>query len=290
MIKIFLLSFILPLSLFASIGKISAIVGTTEIQRNNINLSGFIGFEIEKNDIVSTNNESKVKIQFNDNTIVTIGKNSTLNIEEYIYDTTNPKNSKTNLNFFKGSFKTITGQIGKINKEQFKIKTKTASIGIRGTELMGDETRVICTSGAIIVTLENAQEVYVDANQMTQIDSNGKLTQPQPINEEVLIILRAHFQILSELINEGFDDKDNPLVDSSLDKVELQNLNFEELVDRIRDFDDTLKEQKDNNIEEVINKKVETFSEDDINEIQNYVNPCTDINYAENHYLECYNN
>jgi VCBS repeat-containing protein len=138
--------------LYASIGTITSLEGKATIKRGEESLIALLGNEIEKKDIISTQENSKVKITLNDNTIISIGKESTLNIEEYVYDTTTPSDSKTELNFVKGAFHTITGQIGKINPSKFKLKTKSASIGIRGTEIYGDETSVACTKGIIEVT------------------------------------------------------------------------------------------------------------------------------------------
>lgn len=55
---------------------------------------------------------------------MTIGKESVLNIEEYVFDESKTDNSATELNFVKGAFHTITGQIGKINPSKFKLKNK----------------------------------------------------------------------------------------------------------------------------------------------------------------------
>ncbi|MGB5791458.1 FecR domain-containing protein, partial [Poseidonibacter sp.] len=139
-------------SLFASIGSITSLQGKASIERNGKILIAVLGNEIEKKDIINTKENSKVKISLNDNTIVSLGKNSTLNIEEYIYDEDKPMTSGTKLNFVKGAFRTITGRIGKINPSKFKLKTKSASIGIRGTEIYGDQNKVACTKGVIDVT------------------------------------------------------------------------------------------------------------------------------------------
>ncbi len=72
--------------LFASIGTVTSLEGKATIQREGKNIIALAGIEIEKKDIVSTELNSKLKITLIDNTIITIGKESTLNIEEYIFD------------------------------------------------------------------------------------------------------------------------------------------------------------------------------------------------------------
>lgn len=150
--KIIILIISSTISLFASIGTINSIKGEAKILRANELLDAELDMEIEKKDIISTKTDSSIRIVLNDDTIVTIGKDSTLNIEEFIFDEKKTENSMTDLNFVKGAFHTITGKIGKINPSKFKLKTKSASIGIRGTEIFANENKVACTSGMIEVT------------------------------------------------------------------------------------------------------------------------------------------
>lgn len=138
--------------LYASVGVISSVDGKASILRDGNTIVAILGNEIEKKDIISTDLNSKLKITLNDNTIISIGKESSLNIEEYVYDMANAEDSKTELNFAKGTFHTITGQIGKINPTKFKLKTKSSTIGIRGTEIYGDQNQIACTKGTIEVT------------------------------------------------------------------------------------------------------------------------------------------
>ncbi len=174
--KIIVIILLFISSLFASIGKVSAVTGDATIQRTSQNLIVTIGLELEEKDIIRTASNSKVQLIFKDNTIITVGKNSALDIAEYLYDTQQPKNSKTDFNFFKGAFKTITGKIGKINKEKFKLRTKSASIGIRGTVILGDQNQIVCLVGGLAVK-EAGKLINVDAKQMTKTKPN---TAPTP--------------------------------------------------------------------------------------------------------------
>lgn len=167
-----ILSILFTLS-FANIGKVSLAIGDVKAKRDNQEVIVKTGFILEEKDIIQTSKNSKAQLIFSDSTIITIGKNSSLNINEYLYDTKNPKNSKTDFSFFKGAFKTITGKIGKINKKKFKLRTKTASIGIRGTIVLGNQKIIACTKGGITVS-SGGVSVDVKANQLTVMQKNGK--------------------------------------------------------------------------------------------------------------------
>ena len=192
MIKYFIVITLFFTSLLANIGKISAITGDASIHRNSQVLSASLGMSLLKNDVVQTKANAKLQIIFKDKTIITIGKNSSLDIEEYLYDTNNPKNSKANFSFFKGAFKTVTGTIGKLNKEKFILKTKSSTIGIRGTIVVGNQEVVACTQGGISVT-SNGVTVDVDANELTTTKEGEAPTPAQPITNESMQSLQQGF-------------------------------------------------------------------------------------------------
>lgn len=147
--KYLLLLVLLSSYVFGSIGSITLLEGSATLERGSQTLDLKLGDSIEKQDIITTAINSKARVTFEDDTIITIGKSSTLNIEDYLYDDTN---SKSEFSVPKGAFHAITGAIGKVNPSKFKLKTKNATIGIRGTEIYGDQSQVFCTTGVITVT------------------------------------------------------------------------------------------------------------------------------------------
>lgn len=151
MYKILSLFLMLSTLLFANIGTVTLLEGEAFVVRDSNSKKLNLGDAILNQDVIETKMNSKAKITFVDDTVITIGKESTLNIEDYYFSSTEPSKAKTQLSITKGTFHAITGQIGKVNPSKFKLKTKNATIGIRGTEFFGDETKVLCTKGAIFV-------------------------------------------------------------------------------------------------------------------------------------------
>ena len=91
-----------------------------------------LGFKIKKNDTIKTFRKSKLKITLKDNTVIKIGKKTTLKIEKYLYDANNGSNNIANLKVENGTFQIKTGKIGSSSPRNFKIKTKFSTIGLRG--------------------------------------------------------------------------------------------------------------------------------------------------------------
>jgi len=192
--KVLLLSILIfTTTLFASIGKIAALSGDVNILRESKIIAATLGFELQERDNIKTTKNGRVQLLFKDKTIISLGKNSTFNIEEYFYDSKKPEQTKASFKVAQGIFKTITGQIGKINPSKFKLKTKTASIGIRGTIYFvearygatyeqsgnaGTET-YSCTSGSITVT-DPTTGVTVEIPEGYQITAVPGKPLPQP--------------------------------------------------------------------------------------------------------------
>ena len=83
-------------------------------------------------DVIETEN-GRLKIQFIDDTQVSMTEHTVVEINEYVYDP-NPSNSKMALNFAQGTARFATGRLGLVPRENIAIQTPTASIGIRGTD------------------------------------------------------------------------------------------------------------------------------------------------------------
>ncbi|WP_193215683.1 FecR family protein [Aliarcobacter butzleri] len=207
MLKVFTLVLLFASFLFANIGTVSLVEGKATILRNGQTLGANMGDKVENKDVISTQVNSKIKITFIDNTIVTIGKESSLNIEEYIFNTST-KEAKTELNVLKGAFHTITGEIGKVNPDKFKLKTKSASIGIRGTEFYGDENRIVCTQGRIIV-LSNSVSVDVPSGNYINIFANQRPSVPLPLENNTLDNIIERLNTNNQSNNNGVDNFNN---------------------------------------------------------------------------------
>ena len=186
--KTLLLLLVLSTALMANIGKIVALKGDLTIVRDNTEIIGELGSQIFKADEILTKENAKAQLLFNDNTVITIGKNSVFKVKEYLFDDTN-KEYKTNFELLKGSFRTITGKIGKIAPHKFKLNSKTSSIGIRGTQILskmavvGD--RIICVEGEIIIThIKTGQTIIIKAGEFVDLNVDTKVLKAKTLSQQ----------------------------------------------------------------------------------------------------------
>ena len=114
------------------IGVISAGIGDIYNQKNE-KLS--TGSKIYFGDTILVKAQSNAQILLLDETALTVGEKSELNIDEFIYDPES-KIGKIVSNIKIGTVRIITGEISKKNPDNLEVNIPTGSIGARGTEFV----------------------------------------------------------------------------------------------------------------------------------------------------------
>lgn len=94
--------------------------------------------EVEQGDTLVSEKNTYAQIRFVDSSEITLKPNTTFKIEAFAFDAGKPEGDSANFNLVKGGLRSITGLLGKRNKEKFQLKTPTATIGIRGTTFTAD--------------------------------------------------------------------------------------------------------------------------------------------------------
>jgi hypothetical protein len=89
---------------------------------------------LELGDVVRTKSLSKAQLTFMDNTVVTISPESRLAIEEYLFDPVKGKRNAV-LQLFQGLAYVVVSKLFKVEEPDFIVKTHTAIMGVRGTEV-----------------------------------------------------------------------------------------------------------------------------------------------------------
>ncbi|MBI3553756.1 MAG: FecR domain-containing protein [Elusimicrobia bacterium] len=104
------------------------------------------GKTIYLNDHVTTKNESRLQVLLLDESVFTLGPNSDMVLDEFIYDP-NSDAGKVTAKLTKGVFRFVTGKVARQSPTNMKVNVPTGTIGIRGTkaavEVKPDNTLVI---------------------------------------------------------------------------------------------------------------------------------------------------
>lgn len=106
-----------------------------------------IGKPIFVKDKVITEKDSSVTIIFTDKTRFELGPEATLLVNQYLYQN-NPEQDGSSVEVLKGTFRFVSGLIAKEKPEAMEVNTSVATIGIRGTTVVGEVNE---TSATIIL-------------------------------------------------------------------------------------------------------------------------------------------
>jgi len=93
-----------------------------------------VGDAVEPGDVLRAKSMSKAQITFQDNTTLTMSPESRISIDEYMFDPAKKKRSVL-LEVFYGSVLAVVSKIYQTEQPDFVIKSHTAIMGIRGTEV-----------------------------------------------------------------------------------------------------------------------------------------------------------
>ena len=232
------------------IGTIGIVIGQADVVNRNIDLK--IKENIYFGDVIRTGAQTNLQILFEDETVFTIGENTEIVINEFIYDPNqNNELNKISAEVMQGSLKVVTGLISKENPENLLITLPTGVLATRGTEVQAlvkpgqNDVVVLLGPGPNNAAGERAGSVEVSNNQgsvfmdqqfsFTSIVFNQPPSLPQPapvaliqeINQSLNAGTIALANIDSELVEEdsepteeGASNEDTVQEESDSDNVE----------------------------------------------------------------------
>ena len=114
------------------VGVVGAAIGDIKNQRNE---SLTNGSKIFFGDTIISKNKSNAQILFLDQTVLTLGEETELTIDEFVYDPNSQDGSFVST-VKTGTVKFITGQISKKNPDNLEVKVPAGTLGARGTEFV----------------------------------------------------------------------------------------------------------------------------------------------------------
>jgi hypothetical protein len=140
-------------------GEAGAVAARAEFIVGNVTVSGADGQarplargnELDTGDTVRTT-DGRAQLRFTDGAYVSLQPNTEFAIKEYRFQGKTDGSERGFFSLVKGAMRTVTGLVGRSNRNSYRIVTPTATIGIRGTggviQVLNDgATLVIGTSG-----------------------------------------------------------------------------------------------------------------------------------------------
>ena len=107
-------------------------VGWRQIVREEENIEPKSGQDVISKDDLRTG-EGRLQVRFVDDSKLRMTEHTRIVIDNVVFDD-DPSKSDLAMTFAQGTARFISGQLGKVDRENIRLKTPTASIGIRGTD------------------------------------------------------------------------------------------------------------------------------------------------------------
>ncbi len=131
-ILVMALASIYPLQGHTAAGVAQFTSGDVNVRRGAAVVALAKGRDVESGDAIVTGPNGRAQLRFTDGGIVSLQPDSQFAITNYV-DANNGAQDSFLVNFARGSMRAITGLIGKRSRENYKVQTATATVGIRGT-------------------------------------------------------------------------------------------------------------------------------------------------------------
>lgn len=131
------------------------------------------GDDVLRRDRIETADNGRVQMRFTDGGLVSLMPNSTFTVEEYFHDGGPDDDASLVFGLLKGGLRTVTGTIGRVQHDQYELKTPVATLGIRGTEYVA------------VLRPANTLRVHVGRGKVVISNDLGSLEVPEGHNAVV---------------------------------------------------------------------------------------------------------
>lgn len=116
-------------------GMIKTVSGNVTVLRDGGELPASVGLSLYSADTVRTGAGSSVGITLADNTVLSAGPDSRLQLEHFSFDP-QTREGAIEARLDRGSLSAISGSIAKSSPEAVRFKTSTITLGVRGTRFI----------------------------------------------------------------------------------------------------------------------------------------------------------
>jgi hypothetical protein len=175
------------------VGTIAALDGTGKIGRGDLWITATPGAAIQRGDELRTGQPGRMRIVFQDDSVITIGDDSRLVVDEQVF---NPDQGKARsvLGLLQGKVSALVSEYYHHPGAVYQIKTATAVAGVRGTEFVvtydptDDRTDVAGLSGTVEVLSafdRSGRGVFVTAQEITSVTRGRFPSAPQRLSDSL---------------------------------------------------------------------------------------------------------
>jgi len=117
------------------VGQIKTVRGAVHVERDGQRLAAAPGMNVRQADTLVTGADGTVGVTFLDNSLLSAGPGSVLEIEHYSFNSTTHA-GKFDASLKKGSLAVVSGKMVKQSPDAMRVRTPSSIMGVRGTEFL----------------------------------------------------------------------------------------------------------------------------------------------------------
>lgn len=117
------------------VGRIKAMTGSVTVTGAGGSTAAQVGTPLHANDVVETAAGATAGLSFKDDTLISIGPNSKLSVDEFVFNPAEEKYSFAT-KMARGTMYYVSGTMAKLAPEKVSVATPVGTIGIRGTRFL----------------------------------------------------------------------------------------------------------------------------------------------------------
>lgn len=151
------------------------------------------GAEIESGEMIDTGS-GRAQVRFSDGAQVSLAPQTQFRIDDYKFAGKADGSEKGFFSLLRGAMRTITGLVGRSNRDNYKVSTTVATIGIRGTEFSvtygnsitvttGEGSNEVCNAVGCVI-LNSGETAYVADSNTQPVLTDKKADIPPPPAQE----------------------------------------------------------------------------------------------------------
>jgi len=172
------------------VGTIAALDGSAEIGRGAARIPAVIGAAIYQGDDLRTGEPGRMRVVFQDDSVLTVSDNSRIVVDEQVFKATQGK-ARSVLGLLQGKVSALVSEYYHQPGSAYQIKTATAVAGVRGTEFVmvydprTQQTDVAGVNGYVEVRSlfeRGGRGVVITAGELTTVARNAVPSAPQRLS------------------------------------------------------------------------------------------------------------
>lgn len=116
-----------------NIGQIKKASGTVSIERAGLSSPAIVGARLQASDTIVTGKDGSIGITLSDDSLLSAGPNSRLDLSQYSFDSTTHQ-GRFDAKLHRGTLSMVSGKLTKQSPDAVRVMTPTSVLAVRGTE------------------------------------------------------------------------------------------------------------------------------------------------------------